>query len=44
MFCGTVATVNGITEAEVLEIELSDPIVGRAIRHRYRAEPLLVVK
>ena len=43
MFCGTVAAIGGIRPAEALEVELSDPVLGRSIRHRYQAVQLPVV-
>jgi hypothetical protein len=35
MFCGTFAVRGGIRPAEVFEMELEDPVLGRKIAHRY---------
>jgi hypothetical protein len=42
MFCGTLAAKGGIRPAEAFEIELSDPVLGRSIAHKYRIEALPV--
>jgi hypothetical protein len=36
MFCGTLPAHGGIASAETFEMELEDPILGRALRHSYR--------
>jgi hypothetical protein len=43
MFCGTQPAIGGITPAERFEMELEDPVLGRAMRHAYdiRALPLV---
>lgn len=43
MFCGTLAAIGGIRPSESLTIELSDPILGRSIRHSYAMRELPVV-
>jgi hypothetical protein len=40
MFCGTLAVAGGIAPADVFEIELEDPVLGRKLAHRYRIVPL----
>jgi hypothetical protein len=40
MFCGTLAVKGGIAPADVFEIELEDPVLGRKLAHRYRIVPL----
>ena len=35
MTCGTVAVIGGIRPANVFEMELFDPQLKRALRHRY---------
>lgn len=40
MTCGTVAAIGGIRPANVFEMELFDPILGRSLRHRYEVEVL----
>jgi hypothetical protein len=42
MFCGTLAVHGGIAAADVFEMELEDPVLGRMIRHRYSIETLPV--
>lgn len=36
MFCGTLAVHGGVVAADVFEMELEDPILGRKLAHRYR--------
>jgi len=40
MFCGTLAAKGGIRPADSLEIELSDPVLGRSIKHQYSIETI----
>lgn len=40
MFCGTLAVHGPIAAADMFEMELEDPVLGRAIRHRYKTEVL----
>ena len=40
MFCGTLAVHGGIAPAEVFEMELEDPVLGRTISHSYRVNVL----
>ncbi len=40
MFCGTLAAKGGIKAADRFEFELSDPVLGRSIRHGYDIHPL----
>lgn len=42
MYCGTLAVKGGIRPATAFEIELSDPVLGRSIVHKYRVETLPV--
>jgi hypothetical protein len=42
MFCGTVPVQGNIAPAEIFEIELDDPVLGRKLQHQYRVEPLPV--
>jgi len=42
MFCGTLAVQGGLRPAELFEIELEDPVLGRRLRHGYRIRPLPV--
>jgi hypothetical protein len=42
LFSGTIATVHQIGPADEFEMELSDPMLGRRITHRYRVETLPV--
>lgn len=43
MFCGTLPAIGGVKPSEGLRLELSDPVLGRAIRHRYSTRVLPVV-
>jgi hypothetical protein len=43
MFGGTLAAIGGVRPADRFEMELSDPVLGRTIRHGYNIEPLPVV-
>jgi Protein of unknown function (DUF2848) len=43
MFCGTVPARNGIHPADLFEIELHDPVLGRTLRHQYEVRSLPVV-
>lgn len=40
MYCGTLAVHGGIAPADRFELELSDPVLDRAIRHQYAITPL----
>jgi hypothetical protein len=40
MFCGTLAVHGGVVSADVFEMELEDPILGRKLSHRYQILPL----
>jgi hypothetical protein len=40
MFCGTVAAIGGIRPATAFEMELHDPVLKRAISHRYVSHEL----
>jgi hypothetical protein len=42
MFGGTLAVHGGIAAAELFEMELEDPVLGRTLRHRYRIRTLPV--
>lgn len=42
MFCGTLAAIGGVAGGDVFEIELRDPVLGRAIRHRYATQALAI--
>ena len=42
LFSGTIATVHQIGPADEFEMEMSDPMLGRRISHRYRIETLPV--
>lgn len=42
MFCGTLAAHGGVAAADRFELELEDPVLGRAIRHGYAVRPLPV--
>ncbi|AKM29454.1 hypothetical protein AB870_03880 [Pandoraea faecigallinarum] len=42
MFCGTLAAIGGVAGGEQFEIELLDPVLGRAIRHRYATQALAI--
>jgi hypothetical protein len=35
MFCGTLAAIGGIRPGSVFRMELSDPVLGRRLRHEY---------
>jgi hypothetical protein len=43
MFCGTLAAIGGIRPASRFEIELSDPVLGRTLKHAYDIDVLPVV-
>jgi hypothetical protein len=43
MFGGTLAAIGGVRPAKRFEMELTDPVLGRAIRHAYDIQPLPVV-
>jgi len=43
MYCGTLAAHGGIRPAERFEFELTDPVLGRSIRHGYDVTVLPVV-
>ena len=36
MFCGTLAVRGGVASADVFEMELEDPVLGRTLNHSYR--------
>ena len=36
MFCGTLAVPGGLSAADVFEMELEDPVLGRTLKHCYR--------
>lgn len=40
MFCGTLAVHGGVVAADVFEMELEDPVLGRKLTHRYRTVSL----
>ena len=40
MFCGTVAVQGSIAPADLFEIELDDPVLGRKLQHSYAIEAL----
>lgn len=42
MFCGTLAAHDGVSSAELFEMELEDPVLGRRLAHRYRVVSLPV--
>lgn len=42
MFCGTLAVIGEIRGGPEFELELADPVLGRAIAHRYRVTALPV--
>lgn len=43
MFGGTLAAIGGVRPANRFEMELTDPVLGRTIRHAYDILPLQVV-
>ncbi|MFT3800622.1 MAG: DUF2848 domain-containing protein [Burkholderiaceae bacterium] len=43
MFCGTPGAIGGIRTGTRFEMELEDPVLGRALRHAYDIEVLPVV-
>jgi len=43
MFCGTLPAIGGIRPASRFEMELEDPVLGRALRHAYDIRVLPVV-
>jgi hypothetical protein len=42
MFCGTLAAIGGIRPGSVFRMELSDPVLGRKLRHEYSISVLPV--
>jgi hypothetical protein len=42
MFCGTLAAIGGIRPGSVFRMELSDPVLGRRLRHEYSVHVLPV--
>jgi len=44
MFCGTVGAIGGIRPASRFEMELEDPVMGRALKHGYEIVALPVVR
>lgn len=43
MFCGTPGTIGGIRPGTRFEMELEDPVLGRALRHAYDIDVLPVI-
>jgi hypothetical protein len=43
LFCGTPSAIGGIRPGTRFEMELEDPVLGRALRHAYNVEVLPVV-
>ena len=43
MFCGTLAAIGGIRPASRFEIELTDPVLNRTLKHAYDIDILPVV-
>jgi hypothetical protein len=43
MFCGTLAAIGGIRPASRFEVELTDPVLNRTLRHAYDIDMLPVV-
>jgi hypothetical protein len=43
MFCGTLAAIGGIRPAARFEIELTDPVLNRTLKHAYDVDVLPVV-
>lgn len=43
MFCGTLAAIGGIRPASRFEIELTDPVLNRTLKHAYDIDVLPVV-
>lgn len=43
MFCGTLAAIGGIRPASRFEVELTDPVLNRTLRHAYDIDILPVV-
>jgi hypothetical protein len=44
MFCGTLPAIGGIRFAPEMELELSDPVLGRSLRHRYNVDVLPIAE
>lgn len=44
MFCGTLPARGGIRFSDSMALELSDPVLGRSLRHQYRVEVLPIVE
>lgn len=44
MFCGTLGALGGVRGGEVFEIALIDPVLGRALQHRYDVQTLPIVE
>lgn len=43
MYCGTIGAKGPLAHADLFEMELSDPLLGRRIAHRYAIDPLPVL-
>jgi hypothetical protein len=43
MYCGTLAAIGGIRPASRFEMELEDPVLGRALKFAYDIRVLPVV-
>jgi hypothetical protein len=43
MFGGTLGAIGGVRVADRFEMELTDPVLGRTIKHAYDIQPLAVV-
>ena len=44
MFCGTLPARGGVRFAQVMELELADPTLGRTLRHVYQVEVLTIAE
>jgi len=43
MFCGTLAVQGEIAPAEVFEMEIEDPVLGRKLSHSYIVQALPII-
>ena len=43
LFCGTIGAKGPLAHADLFEMELEDPVLGRRIRHHYKVEALPVL-
>jgi hypothetical protein len=43
MFCGTLGAIGGIRPASRFEVEITDPVLDRSLRHAYDIDILPVV-